>query len=181
MFQVVTCITAVTFSRFSEDRRQARSERGAPAPRPVARVCLSSLASRFPLLSWKTRRNNLGYADYPGSKDVNDYFKRLLSYHSAYSHCVVFFHHFFGKHGGQSNNRRFFRMISLKTKTMSMRKFLLLIPNCYQRASWEKWVVNNLLWGFLALLWSLTGIFIKHCTSINSKNCYSDDQYIRDL
>ena len=106
---------------------------------------------------------------------------RLFSYHSTYSHCVVLFHHFFWKHGGQSNDRRFFRMISLKTKTMSMRKFSLLIPNCYQRASWEKWVVNNLLWGFLALLWSLTGIFIKHCTSINSKNCYSDGQYIRDL
>ena len=84
---------------------------------------------------------------------------RLFSYHSTYSHCVVLFHHFFCKHGGQSNDRRFFRMISLKTKTMSMRKFSLLIPNCYQRASWEKWVVDNLLWGFLALLWSLTGIF----------------------
>ena len=79
MFQVVACITGIIFSRFSEEQRQARSERGAPAPFPVARVWRFSLASRLPSLSWKTRKNSPGYAGYySGSKDVNDYFKTVF-------------------------------------------------------------------------------------------------------
>lgn len=108
LFQVVTCITGVIFFR----RAKANAKRAWSATASPRRACLYSPEKHEEITSVmqtiqvvKTGMITL----------------RLLSYHSAYSHCVVLFHHFFGKHGGQSNNRGFFRMISLETKTMSTR------------------------------------------------------------
>lgn len=80
------CRTGVILSRHVGERRHARSERGAQrtrygerlgviylshaAPSPIASVSRSSLAWRFPLFAWKTRKNNACSAGNRASRRV---------------------------------------------------------------------------------------------------------------